>query len=74
MDKDLVRLLLSLMLNVVSSVGVIFINKRLVFKAADFPFGTTLTIIHFIVTFIGCVLFARMKYFEMKQLEVCTKL
>lgn len=62
-------LFLSLTLNVVSSVGVIFINKRLVFKAADYPFGTALTIIHFVVTFLGCVLFAKLKYFEPKWLD-----
>jgi solute carrier family 35 protein E3 len=68
--KEIVKLGTSLTLNVVSSVGVIFINKRLVYIAANFPFGTVLTIIHFIVTFLGCVLFARLKFFEMKRLEI----
>lgn len=64
------RLLVSLTINVLSSVGVIFINKRLVFQAAEFRFGTTLTIIHFICTFLGCLMFARMKYFELKKLSI----
>lgn len=64
------RLLISLVLNVVSSVGVIFINKRLVFMAAHYPFGTALTIIHFIVSFAGCLMFARLGYFEIKKLEL----
>lgn len=65
-----VRLLLSLAINVISSVGVIFINKRLVFMQAGFPFGSTLTIIHFIVTFLGCLLFARLNFFTVKRLPV----
>lgn len=64
------RLLLSLVTNIVSSVGVIFINKRLVFQAAGYHFGTTLTIIHFICTFIGCLLFAKLHYFELKKLQI----
>jgi solute carrier family 35 protein E3 len=68
--KEFVQLGSSLLLNVVSSVGVIFINKRLVFMAAGFSFGTTLTIIHFVVTFVGCLGFAAIKYYEPKRLEV----
>lgn len=64
------KLLISLALNVCSSVGVIFINKRLVFMSAGFHFGTMLTIIHFIVTFIGCIMFAKMKFFEVKALNL----
>lgn len=64
------RLVFSLAINVVSSVGVIFINKRLVFQAAGFRFGTTLTIIHFICTFLGCLMFAKMQYFELKKMNI----
>eukprot|EP00744_Colponema_vietnamica_P015339 GILI01021505.1.p1 GENE.GILI01021505.1~~GILI01021505.1.p1 ORF type:complete len:301 (-),score=34.45 GILI01021505.1:101-1003(-) len=64
------RLFLSLIANVISSVGVIFINKRLVFQAAGYHFGTTLTIIHFICTFIGCLIFAKLHYFELKKLNI----
>lgn len=68
--QELVRLTLSLVLNVVSSVGVIFINKRLVFQSAGFHFGTALTVTHFIVTFIGCLAFAKFGFFELKKLEL----
>lgn len=64
------KLLLSLLLNVVSSVGVIFVNKRLVFINAKYHFGTVLTIIHFFVTFLGCLMFARLHFFEVKRLGV----
>lgn len=69
-DKATFQVVLSLLLNVVSSVGCIFINKRLVYMAANFPFGTCLTILHFLVTFAGCVGFAKAHYFEMKRLEL----
>ena len=65
-----VRLLLSLAINVISSVGVIFINKRMVFMQAKFPFGSTLTVIHFLVTFLGCLAFAYFKFFAVKRLQV----
>jgi solute carrier family 35 protein E3 len=68
------KLFLSLSLNVASSVGVIFINKRLVFMEAEFKFGTLLTIIHFIVTFLGCLLFARLNFFEVKRLSISSVL
>jgi solute carrier family 35, member E3 len=64
------KLFLSLALNVVSSVGVIFINKRLVFLSAGYHFGTMLTIIHFILTFLGCVMFAKLHFFEVKALNL----
>ena len=70
LNKELAQLFVSLTLNVVSSVGVVFINKRLVYMGADFPFGTLLTIIHFVVTFAGCLFFAWLQYFELKRLEV----
>ena len=70
LTKELAQLGISLLLNVVSSVGCIFINKRLVFMAAKFPFGTALTIIHFLVTFLGCLFFARLHYFELKRLDI----
>ena len=60
----------SLTLNICSSVGVIFINKRLVFKDAGFNFATVLTIIHFVVTFVGCLGFAKAAFFEIKPVEL----
>ncbi len=63
-----INTILSLSLNIISSVGIIFINKKLVFVAAGFNFGTALTIIHFIVTFLGCLLFSKLGFFEIKKL------
>ncbi|KEG12894.1 hypothetical protein DQ04_01351170 [Trypanosoma grayi] len=60
----------SLLLNIVSSVGVIIINKRLVFIEANFRFGTLLTVIHFVVSFLGCLLFARLGCFSIKSLSI----
>jgi solute carrier family 35 protein E3 len=70
MDKATIGILVSLLLNVVSSVGVIFVNKSLVFGAARYHFGTALTIIHFLVTFLGCLFFARIQFFEIKRLPL----
>ena len=67
---DRFRMLMSLAFNVISSVGVIFINKRLVFMAAGFHFATALTIIHFVVCFLGCLAFARGGFFEWKSLRL----
>src|SRR3989338_1069850 len=64
------RMIMSLVFNVVSSVGVIFINKRLVFQTAGFHFPTALTIIHFILSFLGCLAFARSGFFELKSLPL----
>lgn len=64
-------LLFSLLLNVTSSIGVIIVNKRLVFMKAGFQFSTTLTIIHFIMTFAGCLFFAHgLKLFTPKHLSI----
>ncbi|ORC90803.1 uncharacterized protein TM35_000072270 [Trypanosoma theileri] len=60
----------SLLLNIISSVGVIIINKRLVYMEAGFRFGTLLTIIHFIVSFLGCLFFAKINCFEIKPLNI----
>lgn len=63
-------MIMSLVFNVISSVGVIFINKRLVFNEAGFHFPTALTIIHFVICFLGCLGFARSGFFEWKTLEL----
>ncbi|KAG5498768.1 hypothetical protein JKF63_03056 [Porcisia hertigi] len=63
--------LTSLLLNIVSSIGVIIVNKRLVFMEAHFEFSTMLTIIHFLLTFLGCVFFAYgLGLFRPKKLAV----
>jgi solute carrier family 35, member E3 len=64
-------LLFSLLLNISSSIGVIIINKKLVFMKAGFEFSTALTIIHFLMTFAGCVFFAYgLKLFSPKHLSI----
>ncbi|KAG5496719.1 hypothetical protein JIQ42_03551 [Leishmania sp. Namibia] len=64
-------LLFSLLLNITSSIGVIIVNKRLVFMEAHFEFSTVLTIIHFVVTFLGCVFFAYgVQLFKPKKLSI----
>lgn len=64
------NVVVSLGLNICSSVGVILINKRLVFMEAGFTFGTLLTIIHFIVTFAGCVFFSYTGHFTPRATRV----
>ena len=64
------KVILGLVLNVASSVGIIFVNKKLVFENAKFSFATILTVIHFIITFCGCLGFARANFFEIKKLDI----
>ncbi len=59
----------SLSLNVLASCGTIFLNKFL-YSSLGFNFGTTLTVLHFVVTFSLCALCAYFKYFEVKQLSL----
>lgn len=59
----------SLLLNVASSCGTIFVNKYL-FKTHKFVFGTTLTVFHFIVTFLLLLVCAYFKMFEIKALPM----
>ncbi|CBZ28946.1 conserved hypothetical protein [Leishmania mexicana MHOM/GT/2001/U1103] len=64
-------LLFSLLLNITSSIGVIIVNKRLVFIEAHFEFSTVLTIIHVVTTFLGCVFFAYgVELFTPKKLSI----
>ncbi|KPA83343.1 hypothetical protein ABB37_02996 [Leptomonas pyrrhocoris] len=64
-------LLFSLLLNITSSIGVIIVNKKLVFMEAGFRFSTVLTIIHFIMTFAGCVFFAYgLRLFTPRRLSI----
>jgi hypothetical protein len=56
-------------LNVFASCGTIFINKY-VFKVYGFNFGTTLTVFHFVVTFLLCLGCGYFGLFQMKQLEI----
>ncbi|EGF83670.1 hypothetical protein BATDEDRAFT_8900 [Batrachochytrium dendrobatidis JAM81] len=54
-----------MVLNLVSSVGIVLANKW-VFDKEGFKFGTLLTVIHFVTTFLGLELCARYGLFERK--------
>jgi solute carrier family 35 protein E3 len=58
-----------MMLNMSSSVGIVFVNK-LVFVHYGFNYATTLTCFHFFITFIGLLVCARCGLFEAKTLQV----
>lgn len=68
-NPSIVDVTFSLLLNVVASCGTIFINKH-VFKAYKFGFGTTLTVCHFVVTFVLCFLCSKANVFEFKRLPL----
>ena len=58
-----------LLLNASSSIGIVGANK-IVFKFCDFKYGTLLTFIHFVFTFIGLEVCRRCGIFEKKELKV----
>lgn len=58
-----------LALNACSSISIVFVNK-LLFKNYGFPYGTTLTVIHFFITFLGLLICLALGVFEFKKLEV----
>ncbi|KAJ3114882.1 hypothetical protein HK098_007133 [Nowakowskiella sp. JEL0407] len=58
-----------MLLNIVSSVGIVMANKWAM-QVHGFKFGTTLTMLHFVVTFVGLEICARFGMFERKQLRV----
>lgn len=64
------KVLFSLLLNIVSSVGVIIVNKRLVYNEAGFHFVTLLTVMHFIASFFGCLMLSLFGFFEIKRLHI----
>mmetsp|Transcript_18365 Transcript_18365/g.21146 ORF Transcript_18365/g.21146 Transcript_18365/m.21146 type:complete len:309 (+) Transcript_18365:39-965(+) len=55
-----------LFLNAASSIGIVFTNK-VVFQTYHFRYGTLLTLIHFVVTFLGLELCRRFGLFERKK-------
>lgn len=69
LSPEQIRNLLYIILNISASIGIVIVNKIL-FKKYDFPFGTLLTAVHFIVTFLGLELCARFGVFERKQLPI----
>eukprot|EP01012_Entosiphon_sulcatum_P018854 TRINITY_DN23653_c0_g1_i1.p1 TRINITY_DN23653_c0_g1~~TRINITY_DN23653_c0_g1_i1.p1 ORF type:complete len:305 (+),score=74.62 TRINITY_DN23653_c0_g1_i1:426-1340(+) len=60
----------SIATNVASSVGLILVNKQLVFNVAQFHFGTALTIIHFACTFLICLGAGFTGFFELRRLPL----
>ncbi|KAK9694750.1 hypothetical protein K7432_013295 [Basidiobolus ranarum] len=60
---------ISICINVCSSVGIVLCNK-FVFDKYDFKFGTALTVIHFLVTFLGLEVCARLGFFEKKTIRI----
>lgn len=58
-----------LALNACSSIGIVFANK-VVFQVYNFKYGTLLTFIHFIFTFVGLEICRQMGMFEMKRIEL----
>eukprot|EP01080_Neovahlkampfia_damariscottae_P003729 gene3729-6617_t len=66
---SVISVAISLSLNVFSSCGIIFLNKHL-FKNHYFTFGTTLTVCHFLVTFILCLIFSQIGVFQAKRLDM----
>jgi len=65
-----VKVIFSLIFNVVSSVGLIFINKALVFKMSAYPFGTLLTVWHFLFNFLGCIAISFFFKQELKRVDI----
>lgn len=58
-----------LFLNAASSIGIVFMNK-VVFQIHDFKYGTLLTFVHFIFTFIGLEICRLMGMFEYKHVPI----
>ncbi|EPY25657.1 solute carrier family 35, member E3 [Strigomonas culicis] len=63
-------MLLPLILNIFAGVSIVCVNKFLVFGAAQFPFVTCLTLIHFVVITCGCLVFCSVGFFKHKQLSI----
>ena len=68
MDPQTVRNSLYMLLNLCSSVGIVMANKW-VFDIQHFKFGTLLTVIHFVATFAGLEVCAKMGMFERKHIR-----
>eukprot|EP00128_Syssomonas_multiformis_P018594 Colp12_sorted_trinity150504_noHs@7620 len=58
-----------MVLNASSSIAIVLINKQ-VFSVYDFTFGTTLTFIHFVLTFIGLQICAWTNLFTPKRVDI----
>jgi len=56
-------------LNIVSSIAIVISNKW-VFQFSHFTFGTTLTVVHFVVTFLGLLICAYFGIFTIKRIRI----
>jgi solute carrier family 35 protein E3 len=56
-------------LNITSSIGIVMTNKW-VFEKEQFKFGTLLTVIHFLFTFLGLVGCVKARLFVPKKIEL----
>jgi solute carrier family 35 protein E3 len=63
------RIPLYLFFNASSSIGIVFANK-VVFQNYNFKFGTLLTLIHFIFTFLGLEVCRQFGVFERKSISI----
>eukprot|EP01112_Ceratiomyxa_fruticulosa_P002976 TRINITY_DN1338_c0_g1_i2.p1 TRINITY_DN1338_c0_g1~~TRINITY_DN1338_c0_g1_i2.p1 ORF type:complete len:345 (+),score=51.87 TRINITY_DN1338_c0_g1_i2:558-1592(+) len=72
-DLDVVRNnllnLFLIVLNITSSIAIVISNKW-VFQFSGYTFGTALTVIHFVVTFIGLWVCAQFGIFTIKRLRI----
>ncbi|TPX32784.1 hypothetical protein SmJEL517_g04179 [Synchytrium microbalum] len=66
---SVIRTFAYMALNVASSIGIVMTNKW-VFEVYNFRFGTFLTIIHFVITFLGLEGCARNGVFEKKKIPL----
>eukprot|EP00698_Gefionella_okellyi_P020036 TRINITY_DN6236_c0_g1_i1.p1 TRINITY_DN6236_c0_g1~~TRINITY_DN6236_c0_g1_i1.p1 ORF type:complete len:328 (+),score=64.42 TRINITY_DN6236_c0_g1_i1:24-986(+) len=58
-----------ILLNVASSIGIVFSNK-VVFKTFAWNFGTALTFVHFVITFLGLFACERAGVFQRKEISI----
>ncbi|CUG92987.1 triose phosphate transporter, putative [Bodo saltans] len=58
-----------LFLNAASSIGIVVTNK-LVFQVYNFKYGTLLTFIHFVITYLGLEVCRRLGVFEKKSVDL----
>lgn len=58
-----------LFFNAASSIGIVFANK-IVFQTYNFKFGTLLTLIHFVFTFLGLEICRQFGVFERKSISI----
>jgi len=70
MSGSRLRTAYSVAFNIVAAVALILVNKKAVFEIADFRFGTALTMVHFLWTWVLCMLLCSAGLFEHKRLDM----